>query len=253
KVVPPVLTLVIAGLLLLAWYRGREADYNASRILSGVALDPAPSKSEVDLLWELATGEQAVRDSVLKQALEVPQNADRAFIRRGDMTVQALVGLDPDRRRKLLQQTVLPRLRDEQADLKIRLACVRIGLALAAEESDLAPDFVPAAGQVLTDALGVSPAPDAVPALAGALQAVAPKLAPEDTQRAVAQVGAAVPGLADPDALAALGEVLKSRPGKIAPTKARPAVDRFIQAIDTTNDVPKRLGLAGGVVAVVEK
>jgi len=58
-------------------------------------------------LWDLATSSDAVRDSYLAQALQFPATAEQ-FSRHIDMAMQAVAGLNPDRRIKVLSNVVLP-------------------------------------------------------------------------------------------------------------------------------------------------
>ena len=90
---------------------------------------------ELVALWDLASlpadGER-VRSVVLQRALEELGTAEQLANRLAPF-VHAAVGLSPARRRAILDEVVLPGLRNPSADPRILWTCARIGIALGAE------------------------------------------------------------------------------------------------------------------------
>jgi hypothetical protein len=102
----------------------------AAEIRTAIGLHEPLSPSEVDLLWKLAASNDAVRYSFLEQALEFPATAEQ-FNRRAEMAVHAVVGLDRNKREYIFTNSLLPRFRRPSSHLSIKIACVKIGIALS--------------------------------------------------------------------------------------------------------------------------
>ena len=125
-----------AGIELLQRQQAAYDHRKAARLRASIGLYEEPSPTELHTLWDLAQSNEAVRDSFLVQALEHPATAHQ-FNRRADMAVQAVVGLDPNRRKQVLNNIVFPCLRLPLPDLDIGAACFEIGFALSLTAGEL--------------------------------------------------------------------------------------------------------------------
>jgi tRNA A-37 threonylcarbamoyl transferase component Bud32 len=91
--------------------------------------DGPPSLVELDGLWDLAgTDSDRVRLLFFEKALARPDSAAR-LTRRAELAVQAAVGVDLDRRDRILAR-VAASLRDGREDPAVREACASLGVAL---------------------------------------------------------------------------------------------------------------------------
>jgi protein kinase-like protein len=88
----------------------------------------AVTDPEMGSLWELSASSDRVRLLFVQLAVEGPVTA-RQLRSRADLAIHAAVGLDPARRRRV-EGVLLARLRDRQAEPRLREDCVVIGLAL---------------------------------------------------------------------------------------------------------------------------
>src|SRR5207253_259082 len=89
----------------------------------------ALSAAERDTLLDLAeSSSERVRLRFLEQALEGPATAVR-LARRSELAVHAAVGLDPERRERVVRLLVR-KLQDEQTAAEVREACVHLGIGL---------------------------------------------------------------------------------------------------------------------------
>ncbi len=145
RFVPYVLVLTLAS---YGWYRF-SAREQASKILSrfGVVseIDGTPTTSEIEALWALAASNDAVRFSFLEQALSIPENAER-FNRRAEILTQAISGLNPARREKILKETLLPHLQ-HPVEKRLKIMCVKMGIVLIVQDST----FTSLAIQLITE------------------------------------------------------------------------------------------------------
>jgi hypothetical protein len=88
--------------------------------------------SEAQVLWELSDTDDEVRDLFFTEALSQSDTAAR-LARRADVAVHAAVGLSGARRLRL-RGLLLERLREGQADLEVREACLALGDALEVQD-----------------------------------------------------------------------------------------------------------------------
>jgi hypothetical protein len=184
----------------------------AARLRAAIGLYEQLSPTELNALWDLAQSKDAVRDSFLRQALEHPATAEQ-FNRRADMALQAGVGIDRDRREKVLNDIVFPYLRRPPSDLSIKMACTKIGIALSTAGGGL--DFSVFAVGTLLEAIERTTDIKELGALAEALKAVPGKLASAEAQKAFARLLADMEQTADIKELWALAEALKAVPGSM--------------------------------------
>jgi serine/threonine protein kinase len=124
-------------------------------------------------IWELAAlpkEEEPVPILFIDRALDKPETAEQ-LERRSAMAIHAAAGLDRKRREQILN-LLGPRLRDREADGRIRLAA-----ALAVAE--LTPpdeDYADLAAQAILDGMDRDPGPGGIQYYAKALGAVAPRM-----------------------------------------------------------------------------
>ena len=115
-----ILTAFIYGWMEIRQRQQAAHDYReAARLRAAIGLYWRPSPTELNALWELAQSNNAVRSSFLMQVLEHPATAEQ-FNRRADMAMQATVGLDPDRRKKVLNDVASPCLQRPPRDSSIQ-------------------------------------------------------------------------------------------------------------------------------------
>ena len=108
----------------------------AEGFLPAMRQEPGPvGPVELDNLWELAglgEDDEEVRVWVIRLATGERRRALR-FEARLAPAVHAGVGLHPERRRRMLDEVILPQLRDPAVDRETRWVCARVGLELAGE------------------------------------------------------------------------------------------------------------------------
>jgi hypothetical protein len=120
----------------------KEAQYlgEAGRYVASIGQNPdkLPPGEVADLFRLARTSSEGVRLSYLRQALENLNNA-RQLGNRIDGAVLAAVGLVPERRERVLQEVVLPCLRDpKNGELGIKRFCAELGTALGARGTEFA-------------------------------------------------------------------------------------------------------------------
>jgi hypothetical protein len=113
----------------------------AEGFLLALGHEPGPvDPVELDKLWELAglgEDDEGVRVCFLRLATGDRRRA-QMFEARLEPAVHAAVGLHPDRRRGVLDEVVLPRLRDPSVDRDSRWVCARVGLELGCDDAEFA-------------------------------------------------------------------------------------------------------------------
>jgi predicted Ser/Thr protein kinase len=151
-------------------------------------IDPA----EVDALWRLAgLSNDRMRLLFLTKALERPDTAKRLARRtdgpphwpdrldcRARIVAHAIAGLDSERKRCILQ-VLTARLQDKRTDLRIREACVHVGVTLQPTDAV----FAGAAAVTIVEAVDNTADPDGLTRLARAFAVVAGQLETEEARR----------------------------------------------------------------------
>src|SRR5262249_43625956 len=127
-----------------------------------------------------------VRYSFLRQALDGPEGAERLSNRVGFLA-HAAVGLDDGRRSRVLKSLILPKLRNPAVDLRVRLACVDLGVALEVRDREFARLVVATTDEAIKQVGN----PDRLEMLAKALGWVAKDLGSPQAFSAFRQVMAA--------------------------------------------------------------
>ena len=128
---------VLAVAAVVTWLLSiRERDHAEQAVASGfvhslghnniaVPLNPI----EMNTLWNLAKVEnERIRDLFIMTGLQDSENA-RHLRRRLEPAIQAVVGLD-NNRRTALRAVVIAKLQDPKADATVQRTCIAIGLAL---------------------------------------------------------------------------------------------------------------------------
>jgi hypothetical protein len=198
--------------------------------------------SEVDPLWELAA---AGNDRIPRRFFELGLEADVAarLAWRAEWVVQAGVGLNP-RRRDEVRALVLARLQDKQKPLAVRLACVELGVALAARDES----FAQAASRTLAESMVQAPDLQTLERQASRVVGLTGRLGPKQAAEAAAEATLAVL-----DALAQTSEpsnrYLLARPlahlaGRLAPEAAAAAAAKVLDVMGKTADPSPRAALA---------
>jgi hypothetical protein len=237
-----------------------EDHRKAARLRAAIGLYEQLSPPELDALWELARSNDAVRHGFLVQALEHPATAEQ-FRRRADMAIRAAVGLDPDRRENVFLNVVSPCVRRRPPDLSIKLACVKIGMALSTAGGD--PNFSGFAAETLVEAIEQTSDPEKLWGLAQALSPVPRQLSAVDAQKAVAQMIAVIERTADARGgllwearidndrhLKALAQALKTIVEKLVPADAHKVFVQLIASIERPNHARQLDILAEALQAV---
>jgi hypothetical protein len=237
-----------------------EDHRKAARLRAAIGLYEQLSPPELDALWELARSNDAVRHGFLVQALEHPATAEQ-FRRRADMAIRAAVGLDPDRRENVFLNVVSPCVRRRPPDLSIKLACVKIGMALSTAGGD--PNFSGFAAETLVEAIEQTSDPEKLWGLAQALSPVPRQLSAVDAQKAVAQMIAVIERTADARGgllwearidndrhLKALEQALKTMVEKLVPADAHKVFVQLIASIERPNHARQLDILAEALQAV---
>jgi hypothetical protein len=147
------------------------------------------------------------------------------------------------------------------AILSIKLACVKIGMALSMAGGD--PDFSGFAAETLLDAIEQTNDPEKLWDLAQALSAVPRQLSAADAEKAVAQIIAVIErttrartGLLweawedNARQLEILAEALQAVPGELAPADAQRAFAQILAAVDKTTD-PTQLDALGSALILI--
>jgi hypothetical protein len=105
----------------------------AQGFLLALGQEPGPvGRVELDNLWELAglgADDEAVRLWVIRLATGDRRRAVR-FEPRLEPAVHAAIGLDLKRRRRLLDEVIVPQLRNPSIERETRWVCARVGLEL---------------------------------------------------------------------------------------------------------------------------
>jgi hypothetical protein len=236
----------------------------------GAAVTP----QALDALWELAgSPDERPRQLFVEEALARPETADQLH-RGAELAVHAAVGLSPQRRRQVLD-LVLRKLRDPDADLRTRAACVSVGIALRAGEEEFArlatatvlrqiagatgPDGLTRLAAVpILQATHRSSDPSDLVNIAGALNAVADRLPREEAGRAaVAAARHLLQGLAKKtnhgESVVVLAGALEVVAGRLDRDGAAAVAGPLLQEITkTTHPIPLPY-LARALAVLAEK
>jgi hypothetical protein len=130
-----------------------------------VVSDPSPL--DFESLWKIATlseKQQRVRFLFLEEAIRDFASAHQLRT-RVDAIVQSAVGLDDDLRRRVLDEIVLPTLRDKKQSrdafaIEVRMACAEVGDQLDALKTPHGPEFAQLAVSAALDSIQSAFLPD---------------------------------------------------------------------------------------------
>jgi hypothetical protein len=191
--------------------------------------------AELDSLWELATiDNEGARITFLEEGLARPEVAQRLAL-RAEEAVRAAIGLDGARRQRALR-AIGDTLAQDKGGLKVRLAHVRLGIVLGAED----PRFLRAASATAAEALMQDNHPDAFHELGVSLRTLAAHMDAATAADAAAHATDAMSRTDNPNRLRELGiavAALAARMDTAAGEKtAGEAAGRIIQAIAGTDN-----------------
>jgi hypothetical protein len=249
RFVPYLLVLATISVGWTQWTQWQQAERIrnvAGQIRDVIGLSGTLSSIELDSLWKLAHSDDAVHDSFLRQSLASPARAEQ-FSRRIDMTIQAMVGLNPGKREAIRKHVERLCLEHPAAEPFIKRVCVRIGIALAEEK----PTFTRFAVKTLVEDIAKATDAEQLRALAEALKAVRGQLPVAEAQQAYTAILAEIATTRDFFQLRALAEALKAVPGQLPVAEAQQAYTAILAEIATTTDVRQLRALVEALKAVL--
>lgn len=134
-----VLILIIIALTTFVYnsIKDQESHLEAGRILNAIGDSDLVTNNEMEELWTLAASKRQVRLNFLKQGLQSEANAER-LRHRVEMATRGAVGLDRVLRKIVINDLLLPCVRQESTEYEIKVACEAIGVALLAENKEFA-------------------------------------------------------------------------------------------------------------------
>jgi hypothetical protein len=214
------------------------------------------NEMEIEALWELAESPgERVRLLFFENALRRPGTSQQ-LRKRCEYAVQAAVGLNRDRRRKL-EELLLKHARDPGLDPRTREDIVYAGVALGNRSPELARE----AARVLVKAVGQTDDPTLLYNLLATLNTVLERLEPEETEE---YAGAAARALEeafrranDTTSLAGLAQGFAWLPDDLdaaeAERLAAAAARRLVEVMGEVTDPQTLNALAQALVVVLDK
>jgi hypothetical protein len=188
-----------------------------------------PNDSELEALWQLAESpSDNVRLLFIEYALQQPERL-RQLRNRKELALHAAVGLDRERRQRI-ENLVLARLQDHQADRAFHEDCALVGIALG----EVSPAFVTAAYPVVVDGIDKSTDQLQLSSLARALTALAGRLDPKEAAGGARAVVEAMSKTNDPTSLSSLTQALVVLAGRLGPTEAARALVEGMEKANMT-------------------
>jgi hypothetical protein len=237
-----VVTLLVGGGVAYAEWQARErAADEANAILQHLLLaDDELAPNEMDALWQLAsTEDERVRNSFTQQLLHSTTFAER-FNRNPEPVARALAGLNPVRAQRLLQEAISSS--GEGDPLPRQVAALNLDLLVVPKSVDIGR-----AVPVLTSALaGGRDVRTVLARLVGTVDRT-------QAQAALDPVLAAMQGTTNPDALRALAQAVQALPTKLTDVQAQAALDPVLAAMQGTTDFYALWALAQAVQALPTK
>jgi hypothetical protein len=185
--------------------------------------------NELPGLWQIAglpPERENLRTLILSIGLKSSDESARLWI-RAPYVAQALVGLDGSRREKFLNELIRPTLK-QSTDRSIRLACVRLGIALKLDDVEFAEQAVRVLSDELVQGRGVS----IQHALAEDLKAAVRLFPRPEHKRATSPIIEAMKRIPDAYVLRLLCDVLASLPVRLGKDDAQVVLDRLITVIE---------------------
>ena len=236
------------------WFTQQEA----ARLFSTIGLEERISRDEVETLWEITQSSEAVRLSVIQAAIGSPANAKLFNLEitsrsgppdsRSDRVVQAVVGVDGDVRRKVVEDVLrgsvfspgcFPEV-PENAD-RIR-ACRSLVRRLDTERA-IAPDFLVAVMEKTTDS-------DRLRSLAKGLKTLGEELPVARAAPLAQRLVAVMEKTTDSDQLRSLAEGLGSLGGDLPAPQAAQGAQQLVAAMENATDTLQSLSLLSGLVSL---
>ena len=186
--------------------------------------------SELPAFWRIAGlphEREDLRDRILSIGLNSSDDAIRIAV-RAPYFAQSLVGLNRNRRDKFLKEQILPLLKQRATDPTIRLACIRLGIALHVEGVDFAEQAIHILTKTLveTDALGIQDA------LGEDLKIAVQRIPGTESRRAVIPVVEAMQQSTDLRVLRILCNSIADDPPRILPIDGHRIVDHLMTVME---------------------
>jgi hypothetical protein len=228
--------LIVGGGVTYAEWQAREhAADEANAILQHLLFaSDQLAPNEMDALWRLAsTDDERVRDSFARQLLFSDAFAER-FNRKPDPVARALAGLHATRAQRLGQEAISSSR--EGDPLPRQVAAINLGLLLA-------PPSVEVGSAILRLAPASAGNDEAQASLARLLD-VLRRLEPGPAQAALEPMLTAMKGTTDPDALEALAQAVQALAAKHPDAQAQAALQPVLTAMKGTTD-PNALAAPG--------
>ena len=192
--------------------------------------------NEFSNFWQIAgmrEKDEHLRSRVLSMGFESESGALR-LINRAPHVARAIVGLDPERRERILKGTIWPVLNQQEPSVALRLAAVRLGIALNLQGIVGDVNFGEQAVRSLTEAIHNSTNPQLLKALADDLVIAIHSTPPEESQAAIRPIVAAIQTTSDPQVLRRFCKALEGFPGRLSPQDGRRVADRLLTIMDNT-------------------
>ena len=218
-----------------------EEEY-AQNLLERIDLDPGNfGANEFPGLWQIASQPkewESIRSLILAIGLKNDDAAAR-MANRAPYLAQALIGLDSDRRKKFLDE--IKRALQQTTSPAVRLACVRLGIALRLEDPEF--EFATQAVDILSTAM-VDESTNAAmdDALAEDLRAAVRLFPNSGSADSVQPIIEAMQKIPDARVLRLLCDALAGTPHRIEkPADGRLIVDRLLTVMENDPEKGTRL------------
>jgi hypothetical protein len=251
RFIPYLLVLAAISAGWITWSRWQQAEQirnMAGQIRDVIGLSERLTPRELEFLWKLAQSDDAIHDSFLQQALASQDKAEQ-FSRRIDMTIQAMVGLNPRKREAIWKYVERLCLEPPAAERFIKRVCARIGIALAEEK----PTFTLFAVRTLVEDMAETTNVTQLRSLAAALTAVPGQLPVTEAQQAHTAILAVLAKTTDGEQLRFLAEALKTVPGQLPVTEAQQTYTAILAVLAKTTNVTQLRSLAAALTAVLSQ
>jgi hypothetical protein len=232
----------------VAWELDQRAAATARGLLNGIGGSDYITDLEMSQLRELALQPQSVRRKFLEIGLSTPETAERLRL-RCESIARSVVGLDAAMRERVVQDLLVAKMADEDADWKVRLTSFRLGHSLYA--SDVNEHFQDAAPSVFLQSAGKLYDSIELSNIREAFTLVGRTLDEPQAAEVAAQLLAAIRQSTDPDQLQALSGALTAVAAKLDATQAAEVAAQLLTAIKQTTD-PSALQVLSWAFASVD-
>jgi hypothetical protein len=283
--------IVLAALLApvwlaVDWRKEVDDERNASRILATIGNGANLEEGELDVFWALAQASDRVKLKLVQQAL-LPGNALK-LERRAAWIVQSAVGVNPDLRRKVMENVSSPLVIGNPVELEGIAAWLALcrelnaypslstaqidqlfegtektaghnwlrqwAMVLKTVAAQLKPEQAQTAFDRLVDAMQTAKDADELEELADGLKAMTRQLRPRQTQAAFDRLLIKLmQKTADRDTLQELGKALTTVASQMKPQQAQAAFDQLVEMLRKTENPDALLQLTSALATVTGK